>query len=192
MSLFHHMKGCCLICEKLNDQYKAHITDTRIPLKINKLLSLMTCICFSEGRSNVINTVRDGSGWICKSFMYNNVIVTKNSADETLIIKQGWFLFPNTFHSGSICYTMEFRLEHSITKHSTVFGSFGFSTKEPYTCNHAVSIVRHRWQHHHRWRHWCWHRHLCLSLLATGLNLQNSYLVHLSSSCMQIFSDSDL
>ena len=43
--------------------------------------------------------------------------------------------------------------------------------------NHALSVMRHRhhwcWRHHHR----CWH--LCTPLLATGLDIQTSYLVHI-------------
>ena len=41
--------------------------------------------------------------------------------------------------------------------------------------NHALSVVRHSCQ-----RHWChWHWCLCTPLLATGLNTETPYLVHM-------------
>ena len=50
----------------------------------------------------------------------------------------------------------------------TIFGSFGLSTKEPYT----IMLVR-------RW-HWHWHCcHLCTPPPGTGLDIETSYLVYI-------------
>ena len=63
-----------------------------------------------------------------------------------------------------------------ISLSAQLFGSFGLSTKEPYTvmlCPSCVIIL-------HRCQHQCWHQHwhLCTPPPGTGLDIETSYLVH--------------
>ena len=52
------------------------------------------------------------------------------------------------------------------------FGSFGLSTKEPYTIMNCPScVILHHWH-----RHWC--RCLCTPPPGTGLDIETSYLIH--------------
>ena len=63
-------------------------------------------------------------------------------------------------------------------KPGRIFGSFGLSTKEPYTvmlCPSCVVVL-------------CWHRHwhLCTPPPGTGLDIETSYLVHICPPFMHI------
>ena len=94
---------------------------------------------------------------------------------------EGTAVFNYTRHTYNILSTCRidymlysFQLWHLLQLwYPLVFGSFGLSTKEPYTimlCPSCVIILHHCW-------HWCWH-HLYTPTLATGLDMEASYLVH--------------
>ena len=53
-----------------------------------------------------------------------------------------------------------------------LFGSFGLSTKEPYTIMNCPIVHRHPW-------HQCWHHCLCKPPPGTGLGIETSYLVYI-------------
>ena len=62
-----------------------------------------------------------------------------------------------------------------ILQNVLIFGSFGLSTKEPYTIMNCPScIILHCWCWHQ-----CWCQCLCTPPLGTGLDTEMSYLVHI-------------
>ena len=71
---------------------------------------------------------------------------------------------------------------------NAVFGSFGLSTKEPYTIMNCRSFVVIGIVLHQRWHH----HHLCTPPPGTWLDIEASYLVYLCTCAQQIFNDSDV